>query len=173
MLSAPWQWPNLAGTPTPPPHNGFFNLTDNSFLDALDANDFFVVFGHVVSGTNVLNILSNFQYYTGFQSGNLVVNESSCFGSVFQDLPLLHPSLNSTQFFADISLLQVAIQPVAGGSGQISWNSAAGLTNILKHTTIFPPMWTILVTTNGTGARLSVTDNADAPRRFYRVRVPY
>jgi cyclophilin family peptidyl-prolyl cis-trans isomerase len=152
----------------------FFNLADNSFLDAPDTNDFFVVFGHVIAGTNVLNTFNNFQYYTGSQSSNLVVNESSYFGSAFQDLPLLNPSLNSTNFvFVDITLLQVAVQPVAGGGEQVSWNSAAGLTNIVEYTTNFPPVWTTLVTTNGTGARMSVTDNADAPRRFYRVRVLY
>ena len=40
----------------------FINFADNSFLDAPDTNNLFVVFGHVVSGTNILNILNNFQY---------------------------------------------------------------------------------------------------------------
>src|SRR6266705_3250824 len=50
----------------------YFNLANNSFLDAPDTNDFFVVFGHVVNGTNVLNIFNNFQYWDGTQSSNLV-----------------------------------------------------------------------------------------------------
>src|SRR5437773_4895535 len=33
----------------------FFNLNNNSFLDAADSNSLFVVFGRVVRGTNVLN----------------------------------------------------------------------------------------------------------------------
>ena len=38
----------------------FINLADNSFLDALDTNNLFVVFGHVVGGTNVLNVFKTF-----------------------------------------------------------------------------------------------------------------
>src|SRR5260370_35820563 len=58
----------------------FFNLANNSFLDAPDTNDFFVVFGHVVKRTNVLNILNTFQNYNGSHHSNLVAN--------------LHPLLN-------------------------------------------------------------------------------
>lgn len=153
----------------------FFNLTNNSAsLDDTNNSGGFTVFGHVIAGTNVLNDFNKFQYYTGTQSSNLIANESSYLGSAFQDLPLLHASLSSTNLlFIDISLLQVAIQPVAGGGNQISWNSVAGLTNIVEYTTNFPPVWTTLVTTNGTGARITVTDNTDAPRRFYRIRVVY
>ena len=50
----------------------YFNLTNNAFLDAPDTNDFFVVFGHVIAGTNVLNIFNSFQNYTGTQQSNLV-----------------------------------------------------------------------------------------------------
>ena len=91
----------------------------------------------------------------------------------FQTCPLRFPVLSQTNFiFMDISLMQVAIQPVAGGK-LISWNSATGLTNIVEFTTNFPPVWNTLITTNGTGARMAVTDNAVAPSRFYRVRVIY
>src|SRR6266571_1308353 len=31
----------------------FFNLANNTFLDAPDTNEYFVVFGHVVRGTNI------------------------------------------------------------------------------------------------------------------------
>jgi hypothetical protein len=67
----------------------------------------------------------------------------------------------------------VAITPVSNGGKQISWNSAKSLTNIVEYTTNLPPVWNTLVTTNGTGAQMSVTDNAVAPGRFYRVRVAY
>jgi cyclophilin family peptidyl-prolyl cis-trans isomerase len=148
----------------------YFNLTNNAFLDAPDTNDFFVVFGHVIKGTNVLNVMNQFQYWNGTQTSNLVYN----WGSPFDNLPLLYPSLAQTNFlFVDISLLQIAIQPATGGGKQISWNSATGLTNIVEYTTNLPPVWNTLVTTNGTGAQLSVVDNAVAPSRFYRVRVIY
>ena len=73
----------------------------------------------------------------------------------------------------DISLLQIAIQPNAGGGEQISWNSATGLTNIVEFTTNLPPVWNTLVATNGTGAQMSVVDKSQAHSKFYRVRVVY
>jgi cyclophilin family peptidyl-prolyl cis-trans isomerase len=145
----------------------FFNLTNNAFLDAPDANNYFVVFGHVVHGTNVLNTFNKFKYWTGTQKSNLVYN----WGSPFDTLPLLHPTLDDTNFvFIDISLLQVAVQPALGGR-EISWNSASGMTNIVEFTTNLPPIWNALVRTNGTGARMAVIDTAADTNRFYRVRV--
>jgi cyclophilin family peptidyl-prolyl cis-trans isomerase len=148
----------------------FFNLANNSFLDAPDTNDFFVVFGHVIYGTNVLNVFNTFQYWPGTQSSNLVYN----YGSPFDNLPLRYPNLVSTNFvFVDITLLQVAIQPAAGGGEQISWNSATGLTNIVEFTTNLSSVWNTLATTNGTGARMAVVDATGDSKRFYRVRVMY
>ena len=150
----------------------FINLANNTFLDAADTNNLFVVFGHVVSGTNVLNILSNFQYYTGTQTSNLVVHQY--YQAPFDDLPLLYPSLADTNLlFVDITLLQVAIKPAAAGGKEISWNSATGLTNIVEFTTNLPPVWNTLARTNGTGARMTVLDTTAVPKRFYRVRVTY
>jgi cyclophilin family peptidyl-prolyl cis-trans isomerase len=150
----------------------FFNLTTNPSLDADDSNDLFVVFGHVIQGTNILNIFNNFQIYTGTQTSNLVADEES-FNPAFGDLPLLYPYFVATNFvFIDITLMQVVITNGSGGE-QISWNSATGLTNIVEFTTNLPPVWYTLITTNGTGARMTVTDPAPARSRFYRVRVPY
>ncbi len=156
----------------------FLNLTNNTFLDAPDTNNFFVVFGHVIAGTNVLNTFNSFQIYSGTQPSNVVVNIDANLGYVyypnFASCPLRYPALVQTNFvFVDVSLLQVAIQPAGSGSEQISWNSATGLTNIVEFTTNLPPVWNTLVTTNGTGARMTVVDDAPAPDRFYRVRVVY
>jgi cyclophilin family peptidyl-prolyl cis-trans isomerase len=152
----------------------YFNLTNNPALDAHDTNDFFVVFGHVIQGTNILNLFNKFQYYTGIQISNVVENAEYYYGPAFVDLPALYPGLASTNFiFIDITLLQVAIQTNGGSNEQISWNSATGLTNIVEFTTNFPPAWNTLIATNGTGARMTATDTAVAPKRFYRVRVIY
>ena len=153
----------------------FFNLANNTSLDASDANNLFVVFGHVIKGTNILNQFNSFQNYTGTQSSNLIANIDANLNYVyypnFATCPLLYPNLATTNFvFLDITLLQVAIQPVAGGR-EISWNSAAGLTNIVEFTTHLPPTWNPLVSTNGNGARMAVVDAATDPRRFYRVRI--
>ena len=153
----------------------FFNLADNSFLDAPDTNDFFVVFGHVVRGTNVLNILNTFQTYDGTQKSNLVADVSAVLGDPnFASCPLLYPVFTDTNLlFMDISLLQIEVQPAVGGGEQISWNSPAAMTNVLEFTTNLPPIWATLVRTNGTGSRIAVVDKPPVTQRFYRVRIEY
>lgn len=155
----------------------FFNLANNTALDAADTNDFFVVFGRVVAGTNVLNAFNTFQtwYYPQFlpppQNSNVVVHQY--YAAPFDDFPLLYPQTTITNYvFVDITLLKVAVATVAGGQ-EISWNSATGLTNVVEFTTNLPPVWNTLLRTNGTGARMSVVDGRGAPWRFYRVRVDY
>ena len=150
----------------------FINLANNTFLDAPDSNNLFVVFGHVIKGTNVLNVLSNFQYYAGIQTSNLVLHQY--YSPPFDDLPLRFPSVVDTNLlFTDITLLQVAVKPVGGGGKEVSWNSATDLTNIVEFTTNLPPDWYPLASTNGTGARMAVVDTSAVPKRFYRVRVAY
>ncbi len=155
----------------------FFNLANNTALDAPDQNNFFVVFGRVVNGANVLNIFNGFQTYDGTQQSNLVANVdpllNNYFYPNFATCPLLHPAFVETNLvFLDITLLKVAVATVAGGQ-EISWNSATGLTNVVEFTTNLPPVWNTLLRTNGTGARMSVVDGRGAPWRFYRVRVDY
>ncbi len=157
----------------------YFNLTNNPSLDAANTNDFFVVFGHVIAGTNVLNIFNSFKNWTSNPAPsptNLVI--INYFVPPFNTLPVLTsnfpPAFTITNLvFVDISLLQVAITPASGGGKQISWNSSTGLTNIVEYTTNLPPVWNTLVTTNGTGAQMTVVDNTVASSRFYRVRVAY
>jgi hypothetical protein len=129
------------------------------------------VFGHVVRGTNVLTTFNQFQYWTGTQTKNLVYN----LGSPFDTLPLLYPSLiDSNLVFLDITLLQLSVKPSSGGAHLLSWNSPAGMTNIVEFTTNLPPVWKTLVQTNGTGAQISVVDPGVADKsRLYRVRVAY
>jgi cyclophilin family peptidyl-prolyl cis-trans isomerase len=149
----------------------FFNLTNNTNpLDKADTNNLFVVFGHVIRGTNILNTFNKFQYYTGTQTSNLIVNE----GSPFDTLPLYYASLADTNFvYMDISLLSVQIAKT-NGTRQISWNSINGRTNLVEFTTNFPPNWKTLVMTNGNGNRIAVTDPTPTNQyRFYRVRVLY
>ena len=166
----------LAGDTNSASSQWFFNLTNNLSLDAPDTNNFFVVFGHVIQGTNVLNLFNQFKNWTSNPAPsptNLVLN--NFYAPPLNTLPVLSsnfPPTAASFVFMDITLLQVAIQSVADGE-QISWNSATGLTNIVEFTTNFPPVWNTLITTNGTGARMIVTDSALAPSRFYRVRVIY
>ncbi len=156
----------------------YFNLANNSFLDAADTNDLFVVFGHVISGTNVLNIFNKFQAWTSLPAPsptNLVLeNYYTYFNGALSTVPVLYsnfPPASTNFVFMDISLLQIGIQ-TSGAGKQISWNSATGLTNRVEYTTNFST-WNTLVTTNGTGARMTVTDPAAGQNRFYRVQVTY
>jgi peptidyl-prolyl cis-trans isomerase A (cyclophilin A) len=149
----------------------FFNLTNNAAaLDNTNNSGGFTVFGRVVSGTNILN---------RFKLGptNQVIKKLNL-GGVLSELPVLYaadPAYVSYDdlVYVDISLLQVAVNPVTDGGKEISWNSAAGLTNIVEFTAGFPPAWNTLALTNGTGTRMAVVDAAATPRRFYRVRVAY
>ncbi|HEY1662426.1 MAG TPA: peptidylprolyl isomerase [Verrucomicrobiae bacterium] len=153
----------------------YFNLANNSSLDAADTNDLFCVFGHVISGTNVLNTFNKFVNWNSLPAPsptNLVLN--GYYAAPLNTLPVLSsnfPPTTNSFVFVDISLMQIGIQTV-GASKQISWNSATGLTNMVEYTTNFST-WNTLVTTNGTGARMTVTDPAAVPNRFYRVQVTY
>ena len=161
----------------------FFNLANNTALDANDTNNMFVVFGKVIRGTNILGIFNSFQYWsspwsTPATTTNLVLH--NFYTSPYNDWPLLQTaatpsaSIVDTNFlFIDITLLKVAVNPLNNGSREISWNSATGLTNVLEYTTNFPPSWQTLLTTNGTGNRVTITNNSTDPERFYRIRVVY
>ena len=146
----------------------FFNLNDNSFLDAADTNNLFVVFGQVARGTNVLNRFIGRSYNNGIANlggllSELPVNYSGARQPGYDDL-----------FYLDISLLNVQVRSTDNGAREISWNSVGNKLNEVEFTTQFPPNWQLLVSTNGTGGPLKVTDaDTGSARRFYRVRVDY
>ena len=151
----------------------FFNLNDNFFLDNHYLGNYFVVFGRVVRGTNVLE---KFRTFTTSHGGATETNTIVNYGAPFNELPLLGPGTNameSTIIYCDISLLNVQVTK-SGNARQISWNSVSGRTNRVEFTTNFPPVWSLLVATNGTGTNLSVLDSNTSNRgRFYRVTVDY
>jgi peptidyl-prolyl cis-trans isomerase A (cyclophilin A) len=146
----------------------FFNLNNNSFLDAADTNNLFVVFGSVVRGTNVLNQFIGRSYNNGIANlggvlSELPVNYSGSRQPTYDDL-----------FYLDISLLNVQVRSTGDGAKEISWNSVSNLVNHVEFTTNLPPVWQTLVSTNGTSDTLRVVDsNSAGARRFYRVRVDY
>jgi hypothetical protein len=75
--------------------------------------------------------------------------------------------------YVDISLLSVQITST-NRQQLISWNSVNGKTNVVDYSTTLPPVWKILLATNGTGARFTATNSASTDAfRFYRVRVVY
>jgi cyclophilin family peptidyl-prolyl cis-trans isomerase len=159
----------------------YFNLANNTDLDAANSNNFFVVFGRVLRGTNVLNAFTRFRPYTlGVDTTNVVVN----FGDAFASFPMLRSPViisdvaylaDSSIVYTDISLLNVQLNMAPGGDREISWNSIAVLTNRLEFTESFPPSpWRMLTSQIGTGTRMTHLDNnTNAIARFYRVVVDY
>jgi cyclophilin family peptidyl-prolyl cis-trans isomerase len=148
----------------------FFNLTNNAFLDSVDGG--FTVFGRVVGGTNVLNRFN----VTSAANGLYLINV----GSPLDTLPVLSPNIATVPdlvknlVYVDVTLLNVQVVRTARGHPQISWQSVSNKVNRVQFTTQMPPAWTELVSTNGTGATLYVTDQDAVPgARFYRVLVDY
>jgi cyclophilin family peptidyl-prolyl cis-trans isomerase len=146
----------------------FFNLKDNLFLDAADPNNLFVVFGRVVGGTNVLN------QFLGRSYGNGVLN----LGGVLSELPVTFSGNRAPGYaelyYTDITLLNVHVDSLAAGGKQISWNSVSNRVHVVEFTDALPPLWKQLVSTNGNGETLRITDEtAQSATRFYRVRVDF
>ena len=150
----------------------FFNLANNApSLDDTNNSGGFTVFGRVIGGTNLLD-----QFKIG--PTNTVVKKVNL-GGVLAELPVLYAA-NPTNvrysdlIYVDISLLHVRVTLGPNGAREISWNSISNRPNAVEFTTNFPPTWQTLVTTNGNGGTIRITDaSTDIPSRFYRVRVSY
>jgi cyclophilin family peptidyl-prolyl cis-trans isomerase len=144
----------------------FFNLADNVRLDSDDGG--FTVFGKVLRGTNVLNRFNSTSRSNGLYQLQL--------DPPLSELPVLSATNATFQdlLYVDISLLNLKIAPNGNGGRELAWMSVSNKLNHLEFTTNFPPAWRILLSTNGTGGNLRVTDSSpDSQRRFYRVRVDY
>lgn len=153
----------------------FFNLADNFFLDSHDSDNFFTVFGRVVRGTNVLNTFRTFRPWSGSPSQtNVIVDYSFYFGPAFSDWPFLTGNQTYDDLiYVDVSLLNVQVQNV-NNAREISWKSVSGKTNRVEFTTTMPPVWNLLVATNGNGNTIKIRDTSmTADHRFYRVVVAY
>lgn len=147
--------------------NWFFNLGDNSRLDAVDGG--FTVFGRVVRGTNILDKFNQHSTNTGIYRINL--------GAPLTTVPVLStdPSYDDL-VYVDISLLAVQVARTARGQPEISWPSVANVVNRIEYTTsqnLATATWTELISTNGTGERMRIIDTAATGARIYRARVDY
>jgi hypothetical protein len=143
----------------------YFNLADNSRLDAMDGG--FTVFGRILSGTNVLNRFNTVSPTNGIFRWELQ--------SPLNELPVLSqkPTL-ADLVYTDISLLTAQVQKNRGGGREISWISVSNRMNHVEFTSSLPPQWSVLSSTNGNGNLMRVTDNTkEDGYRFYRVRIQY
>ena len=160
----------------------FFNLGNNSTnLD--NQNGGFTVFGHVVRDTGptnyggVLGLLNIISYGNGLVNLQWWYGTNNNVANLFQTLPVTYTGTAypwySDLFYVDVSLLNVQLAARADGAREISWNSVSDKVNYVEFTTNFPPVWTLLFSTNGNGSTLKAIDATPGARRFYRVRVGY
>jgi cyclophilin family peptidyl-prolyl cis-trans isomerase len=162
----------LAGNTNSASSQWFFNLNANTFLDTPDTNNFFTVFGHVVRGTNVLNVFKTFSRST---PTNVIADLRFDLGVAFGEMPLLTTNATFNDLiYVDVSLLNIQVRRTSNGVPEISWNSVSNQLNHVEFTLGFPPDWQLLASTNGTGGTMQVADpTATELFRFYRVRVDY
>jgi len=170
----------VAGNTNSATSQWYFNLADNTFLDAANSNNFFTVFGRVVRGTNALDSFQRFVRYTaGVNTSNVIIN----LGGAFAALPLRQTPVvisnvaylaDSDIVYVDVSLLNVQVAIAEDGGREISWRSVSEITNRVEFTEAMPPVWETLLATNGNGGAMKVLDrNPGGVARFYRVRVDY
>ena len=155
----------------------FVNLANNAAsLDDTNNSGGFSVFGNVISGTNLFDVLNSFIGSTTIYT-NVLVNA----GGVFRELPVLsYPKdhvatkaeLIANLVFVDITRLNIHIESLADGTRGIAWDSTRGVTNTVEFTTQMPPVWQTLTSFAPTEIRTQVVDSATtASNRFYRVRI--
>ena len=151
----------------------FFNLDNNSFLDATNDNGFFTVFGRVVGrSTNVLN------RYRG-RSINYGIKDLGGATPEWSTLPVTYVGTNAPTFneleYAVISVVKLSVA-ATNGVRELSWNSLGGTNHVyhVEFSTNLPPVWQTLASTNGIGRNqtMRITDSSvNAISRFYRVRI--
>jgi cyclophilin family peptidyl-prolyl cis-trans isomerase len=151
----------------------FFNLNNNSFLDATNDNGFFTVFGRVVGrSTNVLNT------YLGRSINRGIIDLSDAHPE-WSTLPVTYIGTNLPTFndleYADISVVKLSVT-ATNGLRELSWNSLGGTNHVyhVEFSTNLPPVWQTLTSTNGLGRNqtMRIADSsASTISRFYRVRI--
>lgn len=153
----------------------FFNLANNaSLLDNTNNAGGFTVFGHALSGTNLLNFFNTLVPGVGlFDLSQNYGGE----GSIFPQLPAdfagtTPPPYYDLCYFA-ITLMNTQLTIQTNGTRQIAWNSSAGVTNTVQYTTNLSANWQALTNVVGNGGVMSVTDTTTNKMRFYRVMVSY
>jgi cyclophilin family peptidyl-prolyl cis-trans isomerase len=143
----------------------FFNLGDNSFLDDVDGG--FTVFGRVLRGTDVLDRFNNTDLTNGLFMATVP--------GLFNRLPVLaqNPTFDDL-VYSKITLLTARCDLNDAGHRVISWESAPERMNRVEFTSRLPPVWEELISTNGTGQLMRVTDASPMGQaRIYRIRVEY
>jgi cyclophilin family peptidyl-prolyl cis-trans isomerase len=159
----------------------FLNLTNNAFLDKVDGG--FTVFGRITAGTNILNLfipsppnagdlrrVNIPPYFNSYHEPIVldtlpVTNNVTTFSQVFTNLIYVNISLRRD--------LGVQIKSIGPNQRQITWNSVAGVTNVVESSSTLAGPWTILSQTVGTGGVMTADDSSSNNARIYRVKLFY
>ena len=132
----------------------FFNLKDNTSLDATNNSGGFTVFARVIRGADTFLRLNSFQFYpvsTNFP--DIVTNRIVNVGPPFGELPITRLGYTATGgrtvllsdlVYCDVTLLGVRVSRTATGAAQVQWNPVANRTNVVEYTDVFPPQWQTL-----------------------------
>ncbi|MFM8421130.1 MAG: peptidylprolyl isomerase [Verrucomicrobiota bacterium] len=132
----------------------FFNLKDNTALDATSNSGGFTVFARVIRGAETFVRLNSYQYYpvtTNFP--DTVTNRIVNVGAPFGELPITRLGFSasggrtvllSDLVFCDVTLLGVRVARTENGAAQVQWNPVANRTNVVEYTDVFPPQWQTL-----------------------------
>jgi len=159
----------------------FFNLADNAFsLDNTNNSGGFTVFGHVLRGTNELNLFNHLSYGDNLVDLRTIYGTNGVFTSLFTQLPTASVGTNAPLYdeliYFYVTLLTAQVNLTTNGAREISWTSINGVTNRVEYTDSLPGTWQTLTNTIGTNGSTSVlvTDaSTNASQRFYRVRILY
>ncbi len=132
----------------------FFNLKDNTSLDATNNSGGFTVFARVIRGADTFLKLNSYQYYPITTNvPDTVTNRIVNAGSPFGELPITRLGftasggrtvLLSDLVFCDVTLLGVRVARTENGAAQVQWNPVANRTNVVEYTDVFPPQWQTL-----------------------------
>jgi cyclophilin family peptidyl-prolyl cis-trans isomerase len=138
----------------------FFNLKDNTSLDATNNSGGFTVFARVIRGADTFLKLNSFQYHpvsTNFPdtvTNRIVdVRDPKNPHSPFGELPITRLGYTATGgrtvllsdlVYCDVTLLGVRVSRTATGAAQVQWNPVANRTNVVEYTDVFPPQWQTL-----------------------------
>jgi peptidyl-prolyl cis-trans isomerase A (cyclophilin A) len=201
--------PNVAGTlamvadsadPNSATVKFALNLKDNPQFDSPTNSGGAVVFGRVITGSEVLTKLNAFKPALGLPA-NQYFKQTNCILNippVLESFPIYGFTFNSDGTYTargialDITLLRVRVSQDGDGLTRVRWNPVYGRTNTVEYTDVFPPVWQKLVDVDpasipapvysgsgipapGTSLNLPavVVDANAAPGRFYRVRATY
>lgn len=132
----------------------FFNLKDNTALDATNNSGGFTVFARIIRGADTFLKLNSYQYYPITTNvPDTVTNRIVNAGSPFGELPITRLGftasggrtvLLSDLVFCDVTLLGVRVARTENGAAQVQWNPVANRTNVVEYTDVFPPQWQTL-----------------------------